>query len=64
MCKITDFQFDEAMEVVRCRLPHTAQTIETYIDQLERETRNMRERLEMFEEHHARQREFFGIEEK
>jgi hypothetical protein len=52
------------MEVVRCRLPHTAQTIETYIDQLERETRNMRERLEMFEEHHARQREFFGIEEK
>jgi len=40
MCKITRFELDEALERVRKHIPLTADKIEKYVDQLERERRD------------------------
>jgi len=42
MCKTTRFDFDNALESVKQHAPHTAATLEAYVDQLEWELAEMR----------------------
>lgn len=43
MCKITDYQYDEAILAIRPHAPKAAQIIEQYVEQLRREKAETRE---------------------
>jgi len=54
MCKITKFDYDEAILAIRAHAPHAAAKIEQYVDQLERERRHLAELLNLYEKHDDR----------
>ena len=53
MC-IKRFDFDNALESVKQHAPHTADVLEAYVDQLERERRHLAELLSLYEKHDGR----------
>ena len=47
MCKISEYQYDEAILAIRPHAPKAAQTIERYVEQLRRKRRDDIETMRM-----------------
>ena len=47
MCRVTDFQYDEALEQIKSHAPHCATVIEQYVEQLRRKMRDDIETMRM-----------------